>query len=102
MLRIVDTEADSGQICTDLDRPSRIGPITVAPPSDWTNLVAIEADYMWGSHCYWMAPARAERALDEYGDIPFDELPLGTERFTVPRSGFASWLNSSYEIQPVR
>ena len=55
------------------------------------DLVAIEADYMWGSHCYWMAPARAERALEEYGDIPFDELPLGTERFTVPRSGFASW-----------
>jgi len=55
------------------------------------SLVAVEADYMWGSHCYWMAPARAARALDEYGDIPFDEMPLGAERFTVPRRGFASW-----------
>jgi tetratricopeptide (TPR) repeat protein len=55
------------------------------------NLVGIEADCMWGSHSYWMAPARARRALDEYGDIPFDEMPLGTERFTVPRSGFAAW-----------
>ncbi len=55
------------------------------------NLVAIEADNMWGSHCYWASPARATRALEEYGDIPFDELPLGTERFTIPRSGYASW-----------
>ena len=73
----------------------------LAPPNpdlEWAghdprlrSLVAVEADYMWGSHCYWMAPSRAARALDEYGDIPFDEMPLGTERFTVPRLGFASW-----------
>jgi tetratricopeptide (TPR) repeat protein len=55
------------------------------------NLVAVEADCMWGSHCYWMTPDRAERALEVYGDLPFDELPVGTERFTVPRAGYASW-----------
>ena len=33
MLRIFDTEAESGQICTDLDMPSRIGPTTVASPT---------------------------------------------------------------------
>ncbi len=55
------------------------------------NVCGIEADYMWGSHCYWMAAERAAQALEEYGDVPFDELPLGTERFTVPRDGYASW-----------
>ncbi|MEJ7876272.1 MAG: hypothetical protein WKF62_06395, partial [Solirubrobacterales bacterium] len=55
------------------------------------NLCRIDADFMWGSHCYWMAPERAEQALEEYGEIPFDELPLGTELFTVPRAGFVSW-----------
>ena len=73
----------------------------LAPPNpdlEWTghdpgrrNLCAIRADHMWGSHCYWLKPERAERALEAYGDIPFDELPLGTERFTVPAQGFASW-----------
>lgn len=55
------------------------------------DLCSIEADYMWGSHCYWMTPERAANVLDEYGDIPFDELPMGSEHFTVPRRGFASW-----------
>ena len=55
------------------------------------NLCAIEADAMWGSHCYWLTPARAERVLEVYGDMPFDEYPCGTERFTIPAQGFASW-----------
>lgn len=55
------------------------------------NLCAIEADAMWGSHCYWLTPARAERALVVYGEMPFEQYPRGTERFTIPQHGFASW-----------
>ena len=47
-LRIFDTEADSGQICTDLERPSRMGPTTVAPPRACTSLVEMEAEWMAG------------------------------------------------------
>jgi len=32
MIRILETDAESGQICTDLERPTRIGPITVTAP----------------------------------------------------------------------
>ena len=73
----------------------------LAPPNPdlvWTgreptqhNLCRVEADYMWGSHCYWISPERASRVIEAYGDVPFDELPVGTERVTVPTNGFASW-----------
>jgi tetratricopeptide (TPR) repeat protein len=73
----------------------------LAPPNPdllWTgrdaarrNLCSIAPDHMWGSHCYWVAPERATKAAEAYGDIPLDSLPSGTERMTVPRSGFASW-----------
>jgi hypothetical protein len=43
MFRICDTEAASWQICTGLERPSRSGPTTVAPPSACTSLVEMEA-----------------------------------------------------------
>src|ERR1700722_13538259 len=48
MVRIVETDADSGQICTGFDRPTRIGPTTVAPPSAWTSLVEMDAEWMAG------------------------------------------------------
>ena len=42
--RIFETEAESGQICTARSRPSRIGPITVAPPRDWISWVEIACE----------------------------------------------------------
>ncbi len=43
-----ETEADSGQICTDLERPTRIGPTTVAEPRVCSSLVEIEAEWIAG------------------------------------------------------
>src|SRR5262249_25188511 len=40
--------AESGTICTDRSSPTRIGPITVAPPSSCSSLVEIEAEWNAG------------------------------------------------------
>src|SRR5262249_54969919 len=40
--------AESGTICTDRSSPTRIGPITVAPPSSCNSLVEIEAEWNAG------------------------------------------------------
>ena len=40
--------ADSGTICTARSSPTRIGPITVAPPSYCKSLVEIEAEWNAG------------------------------------------------------
>src|SRR5438034_11784847 len=40
--------AESGTICTGRSRPTRIGPITVAPPSSRSSLVEIEAEWNAG------------------------------------------------------
>lgn len=54
-----DTESPSRQICTEPARPNRIGPTTVTPPSTWTNLVVIAAEWMAGG-C-WLARSNAWR-----------------------------------------
>ena len=58
MLRIFETEADSGEICTDLERPSRIGPTTVASPRACTSLVEIEAEWIAGMISTLAGPVR--------------------------------------------
>src|SRR5215208_5038154 len=40
--------AESGTICTGRSSPTRIGPITVAPPSSCSSLVEIEAEWNAG------------------------------------------------------
>src|SRR5262249_46282425 len=40
--------AESGTICTDRSNPTRIGPITVAPPSSCNSLVDIDAEWNAG------------------------------------------------------
>ena len=40
--------APSGQICTECVRPTSIGPISVAPPSSFSILVEIEAEWNAG------------------------------------------------------
>src|SRR5580704_12585113 len=40
--------ADSDTICTGRSRPTRMGPITVAPPNSVSILVAIEAEWNAG------------------------------------------------------
>src|SRR5712691_10654251 len=48
MLTRSESFADSDTICTDLSRPTRSGPITVAPPSSCNIFVEIEAEWNAG------------------------------------------------------
>src|SRR5262249_1837786 len=52
--------ADSGTICTGRSRPTRIGPITVAPPSSCTSLVEIEAEWNAGMISTLAGPVRRQ------------------------------------------
>ena len=53
-----ETEAESGAIWTDFERPSSSGPITVAPPRDWTSWVEIAAEWMAGMISTLAGPVR--------------------------------------------
>ena len=46
--RMRETDEPSGQICTGLSNPRRIGPITSAPPSDLMSWVEMAAEWMAG------------------------------------------------------
>ena len=58
MFRIWLTEADSWQIWTGFDRPRSSGPMTVAPPTACTSLVAMEAEWMAGITRTLASPVR--------------------------------------------
>ena len=53
-----ETEAPSGQICTGLSRPTRIGPTTSAPPSEVISWVEIAAEWMAGMISTLAGPVR--------------------------------------------
>src|SRR5258706_130242 len=52
--------AESGTICTDRSSPTRIGPITVAPPSSCNSLVEIEAEWNAGMISTLAGPDRRQ------------------------------------------
>src|SRR6516165_6079691 len=52
--------AESGTICTDRSSPTRIGPITVAPPSSCNSLVEIEAEWNAGMISTLAGPERRQ------------------------------------------
>src|SRR5436190_18622163 len=52
--------AESGAICTGRSSPTRIGPITVAPPSTSSSLVEIEAEWKVGMISTFAGPERRQ------------------------------------------
>src|SRR5262249_51223177 len=52
--------AESGTICTDRSSPTRIGPMTVAPPSSCNSLVEIEAEWNAGMISTLAGPDRRQ------------------------------------------
>src|SRR3954465_11449840 len=60
MLTSCASLAESGTICTGRSRPTRIGPMTVAPPSSCNSLVEIEAEWNAGMISTLAGPVRRQ------------------------------------------